>query len=297
MKLSLGPLQYFWPRERTLAFYRAAAGWPVDVIYLGETVCSKRRELRTRDWLALAAELAECGKQIVLSSLALMEAESELGGLQRLVENGRFLIEANDMSAVQLCRVRGLPFVGGPTLNVYNHRALRLLREDGLCRLVLGVEQGRELVRDLGEQALADGDALPELEIIAWGRLPLAYSARCFTARALDIAKDDCGFRCIEHADGLALATREGQPFLVINGIQVLGREICDLGPELSELREAGIGVMRLYPQAEGMAEVVTRFHAAVNSDEPPPRIGAINGYWHGRPGMSGLIEADGQPA
>ena len=297
MKLSLGPLQYFWPRERTLAFYRAAAGWPVDVIYLGETVCSKRRELRTRDWLALAAELAECGKQIVLSSLALMEAESELGGLQRLVENGRFLIEANDMSAVQLCRVRGLPFVGGPTLNVYNHRALRLLREDGLCRLVLGVEQGRELVRDLGEQALADGDALPELEIIAWGRLPLAYSARCFTARALDIAKDDCGFRCIEHADGLALATREGQPFLVINGIQVLGREICDLGPELSELREAGIGVMRLYPQAEGMAEVVTHFHAAVNSDEPPPRLGAINGYWHGRPGMSGLIEADGQPA
>lgn len=294
MKLSLGPLQYFWPRERTLAFYREAADWPVDVIYLGETVCSKRRELRTRDWIALAVELARSGKQIVLSSLALIEAESELGGLQRLVENGHFLIEANDMSAVQLCRVRGVPFVGGPTLNVYNHRALRLLREDGLCRLVLGVEQGRVLVRELGEQALADGDALPELEIIAWGRLPLAYSARCFTARALDVAKDDCGFRCIEHADGLALATREGQPFLVINGIQVLGREICDLGPELFELREAGIGVMRLYPQAEGMAEVVAHFHAAVNNDEAPPRLGEINGYWHGRPGMSGLTEVDG---
>ncbi len=297
MKLSLGPLQYFWPRERTLAFYREAASWPVDVIYLGETVCSKRRELRTRDWIALAAELAESGKQIVLSSLALIEAESELGGLQRLVENGRFLIEANDMSAVQLCRVRGLPFVGGPTLNVYNQRALRLLREDGLCRLVLGVEQGRDLVRELGEQAMADGDTLPELEIIAWGRLPLAYSARCFTARALDVAKDDCGFRCIEHADGLALATREGQPFLVINGIQVLGRETCDLGPELSELREAGIGVMRLYPQAEGMAAVVAHFHAAVNSDESPARLGAINGYWHGRPGMSGLVEVETRPA
>lgn len=286
MKLSLGPLQYFWPRERVLAFYREAANWPVDVIYLGETVCSKRRELRTRDWIALAEELASSGKQIVLSSLALLEAESELGALRRLVGNGRFLIEANDMSAVQLCRERGLAFVGGPTLNVYNQRALRLLREDGLCRLVLGVEQGRELVHALRENALAEGDALPELEIIAWGRLPLAYSARCFTARALDIAKDQCDFRCIDYPDGLPLATREGQPFLVINGIQVQGREICDLGPELPELRAAGIDVLRLYPQAEGMAEVVAHFDRARHEPTPPPRLGARNGYWHGGAGM-----------
>ena len=55
MKLSLGPLQYFWPRDRVLAFYRDAGDWPLDVIYLGETVCSKRRELRSRDWVASMA--------------------------------------------------------------------------------------------------------------------------------------------------------------------------------------------------------------------------------------------------
>lgn len=246
-------MQYFWPREVTLAFYREAAGWPLDIIYVGETVCSKRRELGRRDWIALAHELAASGKQVVLSSLALLEAESELGGLRRLVENGSFLLEANDMSAVQLCRERGLPFVGGPTLNVYNHQALRLLREDGLCRLVLGVEQGRELVQALRAQAQLADIALPELEIAAWGRLPLAYSARCFTARTLDVAKDQCGFRCIEHPSGLPLSTREGQPFLTINGVQVLGHEVCDLGPELPEVREAGIEVLRLYPQIEGM--------------------------------------------
>ena len=60
MKLSLGPLQYFWPREQTLAFYREAVEWPLDIIYLGETVCSKRRELATRDWIDLATELARC---------------------------------------------------------------------------------------------------------------------------------------------------------------------------------------------------------------------------------------------
>src|SRR5690606_32683634 len=54
MAISLGPLQYFWPRARTLAFYREVAGWPVDVVCLGETVCGKRRELRTAEWIDLA---------------------------------------------------------------------------------------------------------------------------------------------------------------------------------------------------------------------------------------------------
>ncbi|PWK85772.1 U32 family peptidase [Fulvimonas soli] len=286
MKLSLGPLQYFWPRERTLAFYREAARWPVDIVYLGETVCSKRRELAARDWTALAAELAESGKQVVLSSLALVEAESELGALGRLVEAGGGWIEANDLSAVQLCRLRGVPFVGGPSLNVYNHRALALLMEDGLRRWVPGVEQGEALLRELRAAMLAGGGAMPELEVIAFGRLPLAYSARCFTARALDVAKDQCGFRCIDHPDGLPLATREGRPFLRINGVQVQGEEVTDLGPELPALRALGVDVLRLYPQAEGMAEAVAHFHLARRSPQPPPRIGARNGYWHGGPGM-----------
>lgn len=286
MQLSLGPLQYFWPRQRVLDFYRQARDWPLDIIHLGETVCSKRRELRTADWLALAAELAASGKQIVLSTLALLEAESELGALRRLVEDGRFLLEANDMSAVQLCRERGLPFVGGPTLNVYNARTLGLLRGDGLCRLVLGVEQGRELVLALRAAVATAGEVMPELEIIAWGRLPLAWSARCFTARALDVAKDQCGFRCIDYPDGMPLATREGQPLLTINGIQIQGREVTDLAPELPELRAAGIDILRLYPQHEGMAEVVRRFADAIATDAPPSRLGARNGYWHGEPGM-----------
>lgn len=280
MRLSLGPLQYFWPREQVLGFYREAARWPLDTVYLGETVCSKRRELRSRDWLALADELAADGREVVLSSLALLEAESELGALQRLVENGRFLVEANDLSAVQLCRERRLPFVAGPTLNVYNHRALALLVEDGLRRWVPGVEQGRELIAELADARRAEGGAMPELEVIAWGRLPLAYSARCFTARAFDVSKNDCGFRCLEHPDGLALASREGKPFLRINGIQIQGEEIVDLGPELPALRTLGVDILRLYPQRNGMTDVVRRFRAALDSATAPPRVGAVNRYW-----------------
>ena len=282
MRLTLGPLQYFWPRERVLAFYREAATWPLDVIYVGETVCSKRRELATRDWISLAHELADGGREVVLSSLALLEAESELASLRRLVENGRCRVEANDMAAVQLLRERGLRFVGGPSLNVYNHETLRLLCEDGLQRLVLGVEQGRALL----EEFRASGCALPEIEIAVWGRLPLSYSARCFTARALDLAKDDCGFRCIDYPDGLPLASRDGRPFLTINGISVQTFGRCDLGPEIGELRAAGITHARIYPQAEGTVEIVGRLRTAIDTGAAPPRLGEENGYWYGEAGM-----------
>jgi collagenase-like PrtC family protease len=289
MRLTLGPLQYFWPRERTLAFYREAANWPLHTVYLGETVCSKRRELRTRDWIALAEELAASGRQVVLSSLALIEAESELGVLQRLVGHGGFWIEANDLSAVQLCRERGVPFVAGSSLNVYNHAALAMLVEDGLRRWVPGVEQGRVLIDELLSALDAQGTARPEVEVIAWGRLPLSYSARCFTARALDVAKDQCGFRCIEHPDGLPLTTREGRPFLRINGIQVQGEETTDLTAELPTLRAMKVDLLRLYPQAEGMQAVVEHFAQALATEQPRAPIGQRNGYWHGEPGMSGI--------
>ncbi|ODS62052.1 MULTISPECIES: U32 family peptidase [unclassified Arenimonas] len=292
MKLSLGPLQYFWPRERTLAFYREAAGWPVDVVYLGETVCSKRRELGTRDWIALAEELAAAGKEVVLSSLALVEAESELNAVQRTLAHGGFRIEANDLTAVQLCREAGAAFVAGPSLNLYNHRALAMLMEDGLRRWVPGVEQGLRQIGELLAAHVAQGLSPPEVEVIAWGRLPLSYSARCFTARAFDVPKDACGFRCIEHPDGLPLATREGTPFLRINGIQVQGEEITDLGPEITSLRQLGVGLLRLYPQHEGMREVVEHFDLARRSALPPPRLGAVNGYWHELPGKPGLPES-----
>src|SRR5690606_29604705 len=296
MKLSLGPLQYFWPRDTTLAFYRAAADWPVDIVYLGETVCSKRCELRTADWLDLAGELADAGKEVVLSTLALIEAESELGVLRRQVANGRFMVEANDLSAVQVCRTRQVPFVGGPTLNVYNHRALAMLVEDGLRRWVPGAEQGRVLLTELREAMEAEGGRMPELEVLAWGRLPLAYSARCFTARALDLPKDHCGFRCIDYPDGLPLHTREGESFLTINGIQIQGAEVIDMVSQRDELTACGVGVLRISPQAEGTRDVVERFSAALASRESTARVGARNGYWDGEPGMAPRVSPDAMP-
>lgn len=283
-RISLGPVQAFWPRQQVLDFYQAALDWPVDIVYLGETVCSKRRELRLTDWLELAAAFAEGGREVLLSSLALVEAGSELSQLRRLVAQGRYRVEANDWSAVQCCREQGVAFVAGPGLNVYNLETLRLLQADGLFRLVLSVELGRDWLHELGATGAS---ALPELETIVWGRLPLAWSARCFTARALGLTKDDCGFRCIDFPDGLALATREGEDLLRINGVQVQAARICDLAPLLPELGATGVSILRVLPQLEGSAAAVARLHAAREGQLPMPIPGSDTGYWHDRSALA----------
>src|SRR5690606_29111761 len=105
---------------------------PLDIIYLGETVCSKRRAFSLDGWLGLARELREAGCQaeLVLSGLTLIEAASELSSLRRLCHNGELLVEANDIGAGQMLGEKSLPFVAGPALNIYNGHALAFFFND-----------------------------------------------------------------------------------------------------------------------------------------------------------------------
>lgn len=290
MKLTLGPLLYYWSREDTLAFYAEAATWPLDEVYLGETVCSRRHLLRLADWLEVAASLRDAGKEVVLSTQTLIESESDLKALRKIVANGEFKVEANEFGAVRLCAEAGVPFVAGPALNVYNPDTLALLHEAGAMRWVPPVEMPQTMLKAM---------TVPkdmETELFAYGRLPLAFSARCFTARHYGLQKDDCQFRCIDHPDGLDLKTRENEAFLTMNGIQTQSAKIYTLAHRMGEMRALGVTALRLSPQARHMGRVVDIFDALRQDRLAPLEAAAqlergmpgmpCDGYWLGRPGL-----------
>ncbi|MFD2113472.1 ubiquinone anaerobic biosynthesis protein UbiV [Thiorhodococcus fuscus] len=288
-RLSLGPILYLWSREQVMDFYAEMIESPVDVIYLGETICSKRRQLRPEDYWELAERVVAAGKEAVISTLALIESDGELKTLKRICADERFSIEANDLGALDF--LEGRPFIAGHSINLYNHRTLAFLAERGLKRWVLPVELGRETATDL----LRLRPAGVECELFAFGRLPLAYSARCFTAYNRDLGKDDCQFCCGDYPDGLTISTQDGLQFLTLNGIQTQSANTHNLLPALDEVSELGVDLLRISPQSAHTADVVRVFadtlSGQLDTAEGMTKLhdwapsGLCDGYWTGDAG------------
>lgn len=294
MKIAIGPLQYYWPRADVFAFYETIAQSAVDIIYLGETVCSRRHELRLPDWLDIAASLRAAGKEVVISTQVLLESALETRSMRKIAEQVDYPVEANDMGAVH--RLAGKAFVAGPFLNVYNAPTLDILAQQGATRWVMPLEMSRRALAAI--QTAKQKDL--ETEVFVYGRIPLAFSARCFTARHRNVPKNNCGYVCIEHPDGLLLQTREDQAFLVLNGIQTQSALVYNLVHELDQLQEEGVSVIRMSPQSMHTADIVHLFRQVLDGQlsgsqafermQPLMPADACNGYWHGRPGLDQMV-------
>ncbi len=299
LTLTVGPVLYHWSRSSLLHFYADLADGPADTIVLGEAVCARRRELRLDDWLALGRELSAAGKDVVLATQTLIESEADLRLLERQAEQHEFAVEAGDASALQLLAGR-VPLVLGPHLNIYSRAALQEHADLGADRWVAPVEISLDQLAAVNptQDPVRTPAGLPmRSECWAFGRLPLAFSARCFTARHHRVPKDDCGYRCLADPDGLLLSSTEGRPFLILNGTQTQSATVQNLLGDGARLRAAGVASLRLSPCGLGFKQVLADFDEVMNGQagvngrtEAWAALGVpgpfSNGYLHRLPGM-----------
>jgi O2-independent ubiquinone biosynthesis protein UbiV len=293
LSLTLGPVLYNWPKPRWIDFYsRIADEAPVDRVCIGEVVCSKRKPFIDEVILDLVDRLERGGKEVVYSTLALPTNKREIRDIGDVIQAG-YMIEANDIATVHL--LNGRSHIVGPFINVYNEDTLGLHLKLGASRVCLPPELPFESIRTMA----AGNNAV---EVFAFGRPPLALSARCYAARSANMTKDSCQFVCEAHSDGMDVSTLDGVPFLAVNGIQTQGYVVTAAVNHVAALREAGVVALRLSPQTCDMVRVVRIFRdLADGSTTPHEAIEALtvlhlpgplsDGFLRGLPGCTADVD------
>ncbi|MGM0481559.1 MAG: U32 family peptidase [Pseudomonadota bacterium] len=291
MQLSLGPNLYFWPKEKVKSFYQQVAESDVDRVYLGETVCSKRRELSLDDYIAIAHQLREAGKQVCLSTMTLLEAPAELQQLAKYCHNGEFEVEANDVGAIPYLRELGVNFTLGSAINVYNHEALRRFIDMGMNHWVVPYELSQHWLTEVLQQPLIKSvrDVF-KTEVFSFGHLPLAWSGRCFTARSENREKDQCELCCIKYPQGRKVTSQDGKQIFLLNGIQTQSGSRYNLINQLPGMKGI-VDYVRLSPEPEGTLDWLQRFKNNMDGSSPV-KLAAdeSNGYWLQ---LAGMVQAE----
>lgn len=294
--LSLGPVYYLWDGPKWRDFYfRIADEAPVAHVVIGETVCSKREHFIEPHVADVVERLEAAGKQVVFSSLAMVTLERESQRVRALVRDSTHPVEVNDLAALGL--IKGKPHSIGPLVNVYNAATARLLAGRGAVNICLPPELPMRSVREIAS-------SMPDVsfEVFAFGRMPLAISARCAHARSKGLVKDNCQFICGEEPDGLPLRTLDRQSFLVLNGVQTMSHSCVALVGELDDLSAAGIARIRLSPQDCDMVAVAKLYQSVMEgrlgSEEAIDRLQAIypaapfsNGFYHQKEGAAWIAK------
>lgn len=214
---------------------------------LGELICSKRLPFYQDCIPDAIATLLAAGKNVALTSLALVTLKRERKLTAELVEMG-VEVEINDLTALPYLP-KGSRFSVGPLVNVYNEGTLAWLASRGAHRVCLPPEMPLKSVETL---ATAGAKIGVTIEVWGHGRLPLAISGRCYHARLHDRTKDNCQFACEHDPDGLDVRTVDDQPFMAMNGVQTLSDTHACVAHQIDAITKAGVSALRLSPQSKG---------------------------------------------
>ncbi|RAI43087.1 ubiquinone anaerobic biosynthesis protein UbiV [Rhodoplanes roseus] len=288
--LTLGPVLFNWSPEAWRDFhYRVADEAPVERVCVGEVVCSKRLPFYQDDIPGVIERLQRGGKAVILSSLALPTLVRERNMIKDLVAMPGVLVEANDVSAFP--QLAGRPHAISPLINVYNEGTLAFMEKQGAVHVCLPPELPLTAMAPLAAKATT-----ATIEAWAFGRAPLAISARCYHARVHGVSKDSCQFVCNKDPDGLEVDTLEGRRFLSVNGVQTLSDGVVNLIGDLDAVTACGVSSFRLSPHTCDMVAVAQAFRdvldGTITGAEGEARIAALmpgvtfaNGFLHGKPG------------
>ncbi|MBU2243984.1 MAG: U32 family peptidase, partial [Alphaproteobacteria bacterium] len=291
-KLTLGPIAYHWSAEVRSDFYaRIADEAPVDEVYLGEVICSKRAPFHEAELPATIERLERAGKRVILSTLAEVMLKRERKATEDLAGIDAPEIEINNAAGF-FARGRR-PHRIGPFMNAYNEATIGWMAAQGATHVCLPSEMPAPAI---AVAARAASDLGLGVEVQVFGRVSLAVSARCYHARAHGRTKDNCQFVCEEDPDGMPLRSRDDQPILRVNGIQTQSESYLDLLPETPQLVADRVTHLRLMPQRVDMVAVAQVFRDAVDGrlsmGEADARLAALsgdarlsNGFYHGAAG------------
>lgn len=295
MELTLGPVLFDWSRDMLLEFYKEAAEMPVSDVYIGEVVCNRKRGLTLDDIVKVGKDLERAGKKVIVSTLALVSNETEL---ETVKEAGSlpFPIEANDASALQIAKGKK-EMVAGPHITSYNYESVKFLNDIGVKRVVFPVELSKEAMAAI----VKNSDM--ETEAFVYGKLPLAFSWRCYTSRAFGLLKSNCKFDCRKFPEGMLIETLEKRPLFIVNGTQVMSALTMNLIDYVDELKEMGVAKLRVSPQYGVTGDVIKVFKdrldgkiAVEEANErlrPLEKIGFCNGWYHGKAGWEEVSNSE----
>ncbi|WP_245710729.1 ubiquinone anaerobic biosynthesis protein UbiV [Citreimonas salinaria] len=298
-KLTLGPIAYHWSAETRRDFYACVADEaPVDEVYLGEVICSKRAPFHEADLPATIERLERAGKTVILSTLAEVMLKRERKATADLAAMDAAEIEINNAAGLFARGKR--PHRIGPFMNAYNEATIAWMAGQGATHVCLPSEMPAPAI---AAAARAARDLGLGVEVQVFGRASLAVSARCYHARAHGRTKDNCQFVCEDDPDGMPLRTRDDRPILRVNGIQTQSESYVDLLPETGRLMADGVTHLRLMPQEVDMVAVATLFREALDGklsvQEADARLAALsgeadlsNGFYHGAAGYRRIAMA-----